>query len=108
MNATIYCKRHENGGLDFYLENNGRQYYLYTTPKFSIRVFKEYSGGKRIDYVFRGSRAYNSQNTRERLVRTLTYIEKEQRLSLLNKTGRARSLLSHRDMTPSPITNTES
>lgn len=88
MNATIYCKRHENGGLDFYLENDGRQYYLYSTPKFSIRVFKEYSGGKRIDYVFRGSRAYNSQNTKERLIRTLTYIEKEQCLSLLNRTGR--------------------
>ena len=99
MNTTIYCVAPENGGMSFYLEADGQQYFLYHTPKFSIRVFNEYNSGKHIDTVFRGSRAYNSQNTKERLIRTLAYIEKEQNISVLNKTERAKQRSPRRKRT---------
>ena len=99
MNTTIYCTAPRKGGLSFYLEADGQRFFLYHTPKFSMRVFKEYNGGKHIDMVFRGSRAYNSQNTRERLIRTLAYIEKEQNISVLNKTERAKQRSPRRKRT---------
>ena len=88
MKAIIYCTRNANDGLDFRMAFGGKDYYLHTMERFSIRIYKEFSGGQYIDSIFRASRFYNLQNAKERLIRSVEYIEKENNITLLDKTAR--------------------
>ena len=83
--AKVYCRNNNHGELDFYLEADSKNYYLFTTRYYSEPIFSEYSAGRMVDSVYRSSYSVRHQRLKEYILRMVKYIEMEEEITVLAK-----------------------
>ncbi len=85
----VFCQKNVNNGfIDFYLkvdrgENKG--IYLFTTDYFSYNVYDTYIRGRRIDEMYGNTSKVRQQKIKERILRSLRYIEQEYSIEIFEK-----------------------
>jgi len=72
-NAMVFCEKNELGTLDFYLVSRGRKRYLFTTRYYSYTVYREYSGGMRLEDNYKKTARFRQTKLRERILRMAKY-----------------------------------
>ena len=88
----VFCQRNVNNGfIDFYLkvdrgQSNG--IYLFTTDYFSYNVYDTYIKGRRIDEMYGNTSKVRQQKIRERILRSLKYIEQEYSIDIFERSGK--------------------
>jgi len=85
VNAKVFCTQ-EPDRLNFYLMADAQKFYLFSTTYHSQPIYREYAGGRPLNYLFRKSRKCRQQNVRSRAIRMLSFIEKEYDMELFRKT----------------------
>ena len=85
--ANIYCKRASNGQIKFYLQANGKEYYLFQQAYYTS-VWNYFSSGVEIHQVFNksGKHSYALRKTKMKLPAYIQYVEREEGVFVLNKT----------------------
>ena len=88
----VFCQRNVNNGfIDFYLkvdrgQSNG--IYLFTTDYFSYNVYDTYIRGRRTDEMYGNTSKVRQQKIRERILRSLKYIEQEYSIDIFERSGK--------------------
>lgn len=95
MKAKIYCIL-KNSLLDFYIRYNGKSYYLFQ-QKYRKGVYKFYCNGIILDDAIKFSKSHYDtaiMKVMEKIPLYVTYIEKEYKISIMNKTALKQGLKS--------------
>ena len=86
MKAMIYCESDKRGTLNFYIRNNGEDYFLFTQA-FRVSVARYYRRGVTVDQALRLNqskmRNYAMAKVAEKLTSYLRYLEREYSVRLL-------------------------
>ena len=72
-NAMVFCEKNDLGTLDFYLVRCSRKRYLFTTRYYSYTVYREYSGGMRLEDNYKKTSRFRQTKLRERILRMAKY-----------------------------------
>lgn len=70
--------------IEFYLEHDRRRYYLFST-RFDYCVFTCFRNGVQLRNVFSGTRNPLMNHIKERIIKSVKYIESEYRLNVLSQ-----------------------
>lgn len=85
----VFCRKNVNNGfIDFYLKidrDESKGIYLFTTDYFSYSVYDTYIKGKRIDEMYGNTSKVRQQNIKERILRSLRYIEQEYSIEIFER-----------------------
>ena len=86
MKAMIYCESDKRGTLNFYIRNNGEDYFLFTQA-FRVSVARYYRRGVTVDQALRLNqskmRNHAMAKVAEKLPSYLRYLEREYSVRLL-------------------------
>ena len=80
--VTVFCRDTQSSKLDFFLSADGREIYLFTTKYFSREIYHRYKNGRRIPQILRDSANVRQQKLKERILRMVRYIAKEESVLL--------------------------
>ena len=85
--ATIYCKTESADKLGFYLEADGKSYFL-CRQRYYGSTWRYFSCGVNVDQVFSkgGKHSYAVRALKLKLPACIEYVEREYGVSVLNKT----------------------
>lgn len=98
--GIIYCRNDEHGTMDFFLALGPENFFLFRTRYFSKEIFREYQSGKPFDAVLGyapkkrrsglTAKRFEMQKMKlkERIARTVKYIDREYNLSFAASTNR--------------------
>lgn len=70
--------------LEFYLEHNRRRYYLFST-RFDYWLFDCFKNGVQLRRIFSGSRNPLMNHIKNRVIKSVKYVESEYRLNVLSQ-----------------------
>lgn len=70
--------------LEYYLECGRKRYYLFST-RFDYRLFDYFKSGVQLRHIFSGSRNPQLSHLKDRLIKSVKYIETEHRLNVLSQ-----------------------
>lgn len=97
----VFCRNDKHGTMDFYLNIGKECFYLFSTRYYSAEIFREYQNGRPMNEIMDQSSVFKHRNTiyrkrkdnlsakrceerrqklRERIVRMVKYIERENTL----------------------------
>lgn len=84
MKASFIYATSGRNALEFYLEHNRRRYYLFST-RFDYWLFNCFKDGVQLRHIFSGSRNPLMNHIKERVIKSVKYVESEYRLNVLSQ-----------------------
>lgn len=81
----VLCQNNNYGKLDFFLVVNDKVIYLFTTNFLSYNIYEKYKNGQMINQLFENTSMVRQQRIKERIIRMIRYVEKEEGILLFYK-----------------------
>ena len=87
-NPQVICQNERYGTMTFYVVAGEERHYLFTTPYFSMPIFREYGSGCALRDVFRNTHRERQSRIRAHILRNVRSLELDLGLELLERRRR--------------------
>ncbi len=84
-NATVFCTIRKENQLDFYVNMGNEEVYLFSTDYFTHPIYDAYKNGQRVEDIIQKTKHHRQQYLKDRIIRSLRYIEQEYEVAFFNK-----------------------